>query len=82
MSPKSLYNVLMYLKQKYNNPIFYITENGWSTTPERGLIDDERVAYYRTALEDVLDAIDEGVNVKIYMAWSLIDNFEWSSGYS
>lgn len=82
MAPKSLYNALMDLKQRYNSPIFYITENGFSTTPDRGLIDDDRVAYYRAALEDVLDAIDQGVNVKGYMAWSLIDNFEWLRGYS
>lgn len=72
----------MDLKQRYNDPIFFITENGWATTPEHGLLDDDRTAYYRAALEDVLDSIDDGANVKMYMAWSMIDNFEWMDGYS
>ncbi|CAB3227765.1 unnamed protein product [Arctia plantaginis] len=82
MAPKSLYNALVDINRRYNSPIIFITENGWSTTADVGLMDDERIAYYRAALEDVLDAMDEGVNVKGYMAWSLIDNFEWMRGYS
>lgn len=82
MAPKSLYNCLMDVHQRYNGPVIYITENGWADSLEVGLTDDLRVDYYRAALEDVLDAIDSGVNLKGYLAWSLIDNFEWMSGYS
>ncbi|CAH2059129.1 unnamed protein product, partial [Iphiclides podalirius] len=81
-APDSLLSVLMNIKDKYNNPMVYITENGWSTTPEAGLIDDDRVRYYRAALENVLDALEAGVNLKGYMAWSLMDNFEWMQGYT
>lgn len=66
----------------YNNPPFYITENGWSENPEAPLIDDVRILYYRAALNSVLDAIEAGVNLKGYMAWSLVDNYEWTEGYT
>ncbi|CAB3258489.1 unnamed protein product [Arctia plantaginis] len=82
MAPKSLYNCLMDVHERYNAPVLYVTENGWADSLEVGLSDDLRVEYYRAALEDVLDAIDAGVNLKGYLAWSLIDNFEWMSGYS
>ncbi|XP_026729957.1 myrosinase 1-like [Trichoplusia ni] len=82
LAPNSILNALTDLKERYNNPIFYITENGWSTPPETGLDDDMRGTYYRTALESVLDTLDAGVNLKGYMAWSLIDNFEWMQGYA
>ncbi|XP_022128840.2 myrosinase 1 [Pieris rapae] len=81
LAPNSIYNVLTHLKSKYNDPIFYITENGWSTTLETGLEDEGRITYYRAALNSVLDALEAGVNLKGYMAWSLIDNFEWMEGY-
>ncbi|XP_075986807.1 myrosinase 1-like [Anticarsia gemmatalis] len=81
-APNSIYNALTDLQKRYNNPAFYITENGWSIAPERDLIDDDRVAYYRAALESVLDSLDAGVNLKGYMAWSLLDNFEWLEGYT
>ncbi|CAD0205436.1 unnamed protein product [Chrysodeixis includens] len=82
LTPNSLYNILHQLKAKYNNPVFYITENGWPTTAEFNLNDDDRITYYRAALENVLDALDDGVNLKGYMAWSLMDNFEWLGGYT
>ncbi|XP_068625531.1 myrosinase 1-like [Battus philenor] len=81
-APDSLLNVLLHIKNKYNNPVVYITENGWPTGLESGLEDDDRVEYYRAALENVLDALDAGVNVKSYIAWSLMDNFEWMLGYT
>ncbi|CAG4967222.1 unnamed protein product [Parnassius apollo] len=81
-APNSIHNALTHLKNKYNNPVIYITENGWSTSPDAGLVDDDRIRYYRAALESVLDALDAGVNLRGYMAWSLMDNFEWMEGYT
>ncbi|KAH9634919.1 hypothetical protein HF086_017218, partial [Spodoptera exigua] len=82
MAPNSLYNVMIHLKARFNNPEIYVTENGWCTQPRSGLIDDGRIRYFRAALENVLDALNAGVNVKGYMAWSLMDNFEWLQGYT
>ncbi|CAH2059140.1 unnamed protein product, partial [Iphiclides podalirius] len=81
-APDSMLNALTHLKEKYNSPAFYITENGWSSPPEAGLLDDDRIRYYRAALESALDSLDAGVNLKGYMAWSLMDNFEWMEGYT
>ncbi|XP_053601049.1 myrosinase 1-like [Plodia interpunctella] len=78
--PNSILKVLTHLKEKYNDPKFYITENGWSSPPSSGLLDDDRIRYYRAALENCLDAIDAGVRLQGYMAWSLMDNFEWMEG--
>ncbi|XP_050684812.1 myrosinase 1-like [Leptidea sinapis] len=75
-----LYKALVYIKDNYNNPPIYIAENGFAT--HMGLNDDDRVEYYRSYLTGVLDAIDEGVDVRAYCAWSLMDNFEWALGYS
>ncbi|KAG6445892.1 myrosinase 1 [Manduca sexta] len=78
--PNSLNITLARLHADYNNIEFYVTENGWSTY--KGLNDDDRVRYFRAAWESALDAIEHGVNLKGYMAWSLMDNFEWAQGYS
>jgi beta-glucosidase len=53
-----------------------VTENGIGTTD-----DDQRIDYVRQALEGVLDAIADGVDVRGYTYWSLLDNFEWALGY-
>lgn len=64
-----------------NNTEIYITENGFSDLG--GLDDSDRVDYYREYLSNILDAIlDDDINVTRYTAWSLMDNFEWSRGYS
>jgi beta-glucosidase len=53
-----------------------VTENGIGTDD-----DDQRLRYLRVALEGVLDCIDEGIDVRGYTHWSLLDNFEWLYGY-
>jgi beta-glucosidase len=53
-----------------------VTENGIGTTD-----DDQRIDYVQQALSGVLDAIDEGIDVRGYTYWSLLDNFEWALGY-
>lgn len=54
----------------------YVTENGIATRD-----DSERIAYYEEALGAVAAAIDDGVDIRGYFAWSLLDNFEWIFGY-
>jgi beta-glucosidase len=54
----------------------YITENGIATDD-----DAERVEYVTLHLEQVLDAIARGIDVRGYFYWSILDNFEWNEGY-
>jgi beta-glucosidase len=64
----------------------YITENGSSwydyVTQDGRVEDYERLSYLQGHLAAVLDAIADGVNVRGYFAWSLLDNFEWAEGYA
>jgi beta-glucosidase len=53
-----------------------VTENGIGTDD-----DDQRIRYVTAALEGVLDCLDDGVDVRGYTYWSLLDNFEWAYGY-
>ncbi|CAG9566618.1 unnamed protein product [Danaus chrysippus] len=78
--PWGFYNLLTKIREDYNNPPVFITENGFST--RGGLIDDDRVKYYRTYIDAMLDAIEDGSDIRVYAAWSLMDNFEWMKGYS
>ncbi|MDB4939945.1 MAG: beta-glucosidase [Candidatus Doudnabacteria bacterium] len=73
--PKGLYLILKDLKQ-YKKPI-YITENGIADAA-----DHKRAEYIKTHLTAVHQAIDEGVDVRGYLHWSLLDNFEWAAGYT
>ena len=79
--PEGFRYVLRQLATNYGNPPMYITENGVS---DHGTLnDDDRIYYYREYLKQMLLAIHvDGVNVKGYMLWSLLDNFEWDRGYS
>ncbi|GBP05950.1 Myrosinase 1 [Eumeta japonica] len=80
MVPWGLYKLLTKIRESYNNPPVFITENGFSTTG--GLEDDNRIRYYRGYLSAMLDAVEEGSDVRAYAAWSLMDNFEWMQGYT
>ncbi|XP_052180377.1 beta-glucosidase 12-like [Diospyros lotus] len=84
--PDGLRKVLVYTKENYKNPRMYITENGVGNynneTVQQGINDPERIEYYRTHLLALNEAIKEGVDVKGFMAWSLLDCWEWSSGFN
>jgi beta-glucosidase len=61
-----------------------ITENGAAFKDEvvDGVVNDAaRIEYFEEYLHGVLKAKQEGMNIKGYMAWTLMDNFEWSEGY-
>ncbi len=64
----------------------YITENGsawYDYVNQNGeVVDTERLSYLRSHVGAVRDAIADGVNVRGYFAWSLLDNFEWAEGYA
>jgi len=72
--PKGIYYVLKDLK-KYNLPV-HITENGVADKQDK-----LRQDFIKHHLRWVWQAIEEGVNVKGYFHWSLIDNFEWDLGF-
>ncbi|XP_026756863.2 myrosinase 1-like [Galleria mellonella] len=78
--PWGFYNLLTQIREDYDNPVVFITENGFAT--RGGLDDDDRVTYYKYYLNAMLDAIDDGSNIIAYTAWSIMDNFEWSLGYT
>jgi len=63
-----------------------VAENGWGepdTTEEKNVYDSGRCNYYRDYIGAMSrGAAEDGVNVKGYFAWSLLDNFEWSEGYT
>jgi beta-glucosidase len=86
VEPDGIAEMLMELKQLYDNPPVLITENGaaYADTPgPTGKIDDkDRIAFIRDHIAAVQKAKSAGCNVRGYMAWSLLDNFEWQMGYS
>jgi len=81
-----LHALLLRLRRDYGDIPVYITENGAAFDGEvvvDGMVDDpERVAYLRDHLAAVERAVEDGVDVRRYYAWSLLDNFEWEHGYS
>jgi beta-glucosidase len=83
--PNGLYETLVRLRAEYDVPPLYITENG-AAFPDRlvsGVVDDpDRVSYLEGHLSAVERAISDGVPVHGYFLWSLLDNFEWTFGYS
>ena len=84
--PKGIHDLIVRIKEYYGDNIpIYITENGMAnkeTTREEALNDQPRIKYLNDYLTNVKKAIDEGANVKGYFVWSLLDNFEWWSGFS
>jgi beta-glucosidase len=85
--PQGLTDMLVWVKQNYGDIPLYVTENGAAfydpPKPIDGRVDDPlRIDYLRTHIAAVGEAIRRGVDVRGYMLWSLLDNLEWSLGYS
>ncbi|WCJ31609.1 beta glucosidase 16 [Euphorbia peplus] len=84
--PKGLQKFLVYIKNKYNDPVIYITENGIAehkVNSSSVVLDDNlRIKYFHKHLTRIRKAMRLGVKVKGYIAWSLLDNFEWTGGYT
>ncbi|XP_021822639.1 beta-glucosidase 13-like [Prunus avium] len=86
--PRGIQHLLLYTKKKYHNPIIYITENGVDELNDpklslaEALNDTNRIDYYNRHLYYVKSSIDNGVKVKGFFPWTLLDDFEWSSGFS
>ncbi|KAA8549571.1 hypothetical protein F0562_001411 [Nyssa sinensis] len=86
--PRGIRDYLNYVHEIYKVSSIYITENGIEELNGDGrpiwevLHDTDRIKYHSKHLCCIHQAIQDGVNVEGYFAWSLLDNFEWSAGYT
>jgi beta-glucosidase len=86
VEPEGLYATLSGLRSRYPNlPPIYLTENGAAFPdqigPDGEVPDPRRVAFIEAHLDVLARAIADGVDVRGYFYWSLLDNFEWARGY-
>ena len=81
-----LTEILTTLRDRYGDPELYVTENGACyddvVSADGTVRDDDRVAFLREHLAAARAALAAGVKLRGYFVWSLLDNFEWSEGYS
>jgi len=84
--PDGFYNFITKVNGRYKPKAVEITENGCSygdVPDEKGVVPDERrIAFFRGYLGALAKAHKEGVPIRGYNAWSLMDNYEWAEGYS
>lgn len=82
--PLGLSELLCQIHRDYTLPPIFITENGFAgadTVVDGRVVDTPRIEYMRTHLQALQAAMAAGVNVQGFFYWSLMDNFEWDSGY-
>ena len=81
--PAGLTEVLQFVVSRTGELPLYVTENGaaYAVDPRDPTADPDRVRFLRRHLEAAFDAIESGVPLRGYFAWSLLDNFEWALGY-
>jgi beta-glucosidase len=85
ISPEAMYWGPRLLQSVWNPAEIYVTENGCSSAgaPDGGdLVDTDRVTFMRSYLGELQRATTEGVRVRGYFHWSLMDNFEWTAAYA
>jgi beta-glucosidase len=74
------------INNDYDLPPMYITENGAAfkdvVSPDGRIHDERRIGYLREHIRQVGLAMQDGVDMRGYFVWSLLDNFEWSQGYT
>jgi len=77
--------LLRWIADRYGNPPLYITENGCAledvVSPDGSVDDPDRIDFYQGYLAACHEALGDGVDLRGYFAWSLMDNMEWASGY-
>lgn len=87
VAPAAFRDVLLWVRDRYGDIPLHVTENGAAFDDPATVTgpvhpDRPRVEYYRGHLRAAREAIDRGVPLRGYFAWSLLDNFEWSHGFS
>jgi beta-glucosidase len=83
--PDGLTELLLRLHRDYAVPPLYVKENGGAfkdAVIDGQVHDADRIDYLRTHIAAVAEALRQGVPMAGYMVWSLMDNFEWASGYA
>lgn len=84
--PDGLVDVVRMVAERNGELPIYITENGAAyddqVGPDGAVEDEERRRYFEQHTAACADAVDQGLNLRGYFAWSLMDNFEWAFGYS
>lgn len=84
VAPASLYWGPKFLQERYKRPLI-ITENGLSSmdwvTVDGKVHDPQRIDFLQRYLRELRRAISDGVDVRGYFQWSIMDNFEWAEGY-
>ena len=86
VEPEGLTQILVRIKDEYASVPIYVTENGRAVydyvDTEGEVKDEERISYLDAHFRAAHDAMQQGVDLRGYMVWSLLDNFEWALGYS
>ncbi|CAM2100551.1 unnamed protein product [Caretta caretta] len=83
VTPFGFRKILRWIKEEYDNPPIYVTENGISERGDLGLNDTWRIHYYKSYINEALKAVLlDGVDLRGYTAWSLMDNLEWATGFA
>ncbi|XP_078142043.1 lactase/phlorizin hydrolase-like [Centroberyx gerrardi] len=83
ITPFGFRRILNFIKDEYGNPPIYVTENGISERGAVDLNDLHRKHYYESYINQALKALRlDGVDLRGYTAWSLMDNFEWAAGFA
>jgi beta-glucosidase len=85
VDPDAFRDTLRSVHENYHLPI-YVLENGYGSfdapDPAGAVIDTDRIRFLRAYIEAMNAAARDGVDVRGYFIWSLLDNFEWDEGYS
>jgi beta-glucosidase len=85
VQPEAFCETLLSLDRRYRLPI-YVMENGTANAdaigPDGEVIDQPRIDYLKAYTAAMSEAMRKGADVRGYFVWSLLDNFEWGSGYS
>jgi beta-glucosidase len=86
VDPEGLMEILARIRGEYAEVPIFVTENGRAVhdyvDPEGEVNDEERVRYLEAHFRAAHAALERGVDLRGYMVWSLLDNFEWAEGYS